>query len=68
MKVISTVKAIENKERKAKRNQNLTAAKVRKNDEFYTRYEDIEKELENYKEFFKDKTVYCPCDNFNDEK
>lgn len=68
VKVISTVKAIENKERKAKRNQNLTAAKVRKNDEFYTRYEDIEKELENYKEFFKDKTVYCPCDNFNDER
>lgn len=68
MKAISTVKAIENKERKAKRNQNLTAAKVRKNDEFYTRYEDIEKELENYKGLFKDKTVYCPCDNFNDER
>ena len=68
MRIISNVEANENKERSPKRNQNLTAAKVRKNDEFYTRYEDIEKELENYKEFFRDKTVYCPCDNFNDEK
>lgn len=68
MRIISEIKTIDDKEKKPKRNQNLTVAKVRKNDEFYTRYEDIEKELENYKEFFKDKTVYCPCDNFNDEK
>lgn len=68
MRIISNIEINENKERKSKRNQNLTAAKVRKNDEFYTRYEDIEKELENYKGLFKDKTVYCPCDNFNDER
>ena len=44
-------------------NKNLTAAKRTKNDEFYTRLEDIEKELTNYKEYFKDKIVYCNCDD-----
>lgn len=40
----------------------LHRAKRVKNDEFYTRMSDIEKELKNYKEFFKDKVVYCNCD------
>ena len=44
-------------------NKNLTAAKRVKNDEFYTRLEDIEKELTNYKEYFKDKIIYCNCDD-----
>ena len=44
-------------------NKNLTAAKRTKNDEFYTRLEDIEKELTNYKEYFKDKIIYCNCDD-----
>lgn len=44
-------------------NDNLSAARVNKNDEFYTLYEDIEKELKHYN--FKDKIVYCPCDNPN---
>lgn len=44
-------------------NKNLTAAKRIKNDEFYTRLEDIEKELTNYKEYFKDKIIYCNCDD-----
>ena len=44
-------------------NKNLTAAKRIKNDEFYTRLEDIEKELANYKEYFKDKIIYCNCDD-----
>ena len=44
-------------------NKNLAAAKRIKNDEFYTRLEDIEKELTNYKEYFKDKIIYCNCDD-----
>lgn len=43
-------------------NTNLHHAKSAKNDEFYTRIEDIEKELKYYKDFFKGKVVYCNCD------
>lgn len=43
-------------------NTNLHHARSAKNDEFYTRIEDIEKELKYYKDFFKDKVVYCNCD------
>lgn len=42
-------------------NNNLTNAKKAKNDEFYTQYVDIEKELQYYN--FEDKIVYCNCDN-----
>ena len=42
---------------------NLQKAKVAKNDEFYTRMEDIAKELSNYKNHFKDKIVFCNCDD-----
>lgn len=45
------------------KNKNLIKAKKRKNDEFYTQYKDIEKEIKHYKEYFKDKIVYCNCDN-----
>jgi hypothetical protein len=49
------------------KNKNLNNAKYAKNDEFYTRYEDIEKEiriyLENDATLFKGKVVYCNCDN-----
>ena len=45
------------------KNSNLHAAKAAKNDEFYTQITDIEKELSNYKDFFKDKVVYCNCDD-----
>lgn len=45
-----------------KDNRNLYEAKLKKNDEFYTRYVDIEKELCNYD--FSGKSVYCPCDDF----
>ena len=38
------------------------AAKVR-NDEFYTRIEDIEQELQHYKNHFENKIIYCNCDN-----
>lgn len=43
--------------------KNLQKAKENKKDEFYTQYEDIEKELVNYKDQFKDKIVYCNCDD-----
>lgn len=45
------------------KNKKLNNAIKNKNDEFYTQLKDIEKELENYKNFFKNKTIYCNCDN-----
>ena len=48
-------------------NTNLNIAKSAKNDEFYTRFEDIEKELKYYKDFFKGKVVYCNCDRADGE-
>lgn len=49
------------------KNSNLHAAKVNKNDEFYTRFEDINFEINlvehGYRPFFKDKIVYCNCDD-----
>lgn len=44
-------------------NSNLGNAKKEKNDEFYTQLSDIENELRHYKEQFKDKIVYCNCDD-----
>lgn len=48
-------------------NNNLTNAKRAKNDEFYTQYGDIQKEIEAYLEFnpdvFRGKVVYCNCDD-----
>ena len=48
-------------------NETLSKAKVAKNDEFYTQYHDIEREVEAYLEYdpdvFKDKTVLLPCDD-----
>ena len=46
---------------------NLRKAKENKNDEFYTLYSDIEKEINSYLDFnfnvFKDKVILCPCDD-----
>jgi hypothetical protein len=48
-------------------NNNLTEAKRAKNDEFYTQYPDIEKEMNAYLDFnpnvFRGKTVLLPCDD-----
>ena len=41
----------------------LDAAKVGKKDEFYTQLSDIEKELVHYREHFRDKVVFCNCDD-----
>jgi hypothetical protein len=48
-------------------NANLSNAKVSKNDEFYTQFQDVEKEIMSYWEFdnnvFKNKVVLLPCDD-----
>lgn len=48
-------------------NKNLTSAKRAKNDEFYTQYADIQKEIEAYLEYnpdvFRGKVVYSNCDD-----
>ncbi len=48
-------------------NKNLTSAKKAKNDEFYTQFGDIQKEIEAYMEYntdvFRGKVVYCNCDD-----
>lgn len=48
-------------------NQSLSAAKAAKQDEFYTQYVDIQKEVEAYLEYkpdtFRNMIVYCNCDD-----
>lgn len=48
-------------------NETLYKAKEAKNDEFYTQYHDIEREVEAYLEYdadvFRGKTVLLPCDD-----
>ena len=48
-------------------NNNLTNAKRAKNDEFYTQYGDIQKEIQAYLDYnsdaFRNKVVYCNCDD-----
>src|SRR6266576_2887443 len=48
-------------------NINLTSAQKAKNDEFYTQYSDIQKEIEAYLEYdpdrFRGKVVYSNCDD-----
>lgn len=51
----------------AKKNDTLRQANKSKNDEFYTQYEDIQREINAYLEYdpnvFKGKTVLLPCDD-----
>ncbi|MDO9231436.1 MAG: adenine-specific methyltransferase EcoRI family protein [bacterium] len=44
-------------------NSNFHKANKAKKDEFYTQLIDIEKELKHYKDQFRDKVVYCNCDD-----
>ena len=48
-------------------NTNLANAKTAKNDELYTKYADIQKEINAYLDYnpdvFRDKTVLLPCDD-----
>jgi hypothetical protein len=41
----------------------LNLAKSAKNDEFYTQLTDIEKEMRYYRDQFRDKTIFCNCDD-----
>jgi len=43
--------------------KNLQKARTEKNDEFYTILSDIERELRHYKKHFKNKVVFCNCDD-----
>ena len=51
----------------AKKNDTLSQAKSGKNDEFYTQFEDIQKEMNAYLEYnadtFRDKIILLPCDD-----
>ena len=48
-------------------NENLHSAKKTKNDEFYTQYQDVQKEVNAYVEYdkdvFRNKTILLPCDD-----
>jgi hypothetical protein len=48
---------------RAAKNTNLRNASRAKKDEFYTQLSDINNELRHYREHFKDKVVYCNCDD-----
>lgn len=45
------------------KNGALNKASIAKEDEFYTKMSDIEKELKHYKEHFRGKVVFCNCDD-----
>lgn len=45
------------------RSSDLQAAAKAKKDEFYTQLGDIEKELQHYRKHFRDKIVFCNCDD-----
>lgn len=49
-------------------NTNLHRAARAKNDEFYTRYDDIEAEVMKYRKQFAGKVVYLPCDDPAEKK
>ena len=44
-------------------NSNLHQAKNAKKDEFYTQLADIEREIAHYRHHFKNKVIYCNCDD-----
>ena len=45
------------------KNSALANARRTKDDEFYTKYDDIKKELVHYAKYFKGKVIYCNCDD-----
>ena len=46
------------------KNIKFRESKRNPNDEYYTLYEDVREDLEYYKERFRGKTIYCPCDDY----
>lgn len=53
----------ENVEKLSPKNTSLVGARKEKNDEFYTKLSDIENELKHYRAHFKNKSVFCNCDD-----
>jgi hypothetical protein len=49
-------------------NTNLARAKAVKNDEFYTQLKDINAEVMKYKKYFKNKAVFCNCNDGEDSQ
>lgn len=47
----------------ANENSSLQTARRNKKDEFYTQISDIEREMRHYRKHFKDKIIYCNCDD-----
>ena len=45
------------------KNTSLRTAKDSKNDEFYTRLEDINEEMNHYENKFRGKVIFCNCDD-----
>ena len=45
------------------KNETMHKAKKAKSDEFYTQYRDISSEFSNYRIHFRDKIIYCNCDD-----
>ena len=45
------------------KNSDLYSARTARKDEFYTQLTDIEKELRHYRQHFKEKTIFCNCDD-----
>ena len=45
------------------KNSSLNRAIKAKEDEFYTKITDVEKELRHYKDYFRGKTIFCNCDD-----
>lgn len=43
-------------------NKSLDNAKIKKNDEFYTQYKDIEIEVAYFKDKLRNKIIFLPCD------
>ena len=48
---------------KTTKNSNLNKAGIAKEDEFYTKITDIEKELRHYRDYLRGKVVFCNCDD-----
>ncbi len=51
-----------------KLNSQMHKARTGKNDEFYTRIDDINDEMRHYKNHFKNKVIYCNCDDPTESK
>lgn len=47
----------------ANENSGLQSARRNKKDEFYTQLVDVERELRHYRNHFKNKVIYCNCDD-----